>query len=185
MNWKVLIFIGLLGYGAFQHYQNRPVMHGVGEIAPNEPVQTKTHATDIRLNDFMLTPLADYAIEARVLSKEDYHAGVEAALSPTDLALGWGVMSDEGVLNKIDISQSNRFFYWHVDEFPVPQHEIEIHAANVHIIPANDAVKRAIDKVRAGQLVRLQGQLIEAKKRVVGIGVARSHAKILAVVPVS
>ena len=164
MNWKVLIFIGFLGFGAFQHYQNRPVIHGVGEIAPNEPVQTKTHAADIRLNNFTLTPLANYAIEARVLSKEDYHVGVEATLSPADLALGWGVMSDEGVLNKIDISQTNRFFYWHVDEFPIPQHEIEVHAANVHIIPANDAVKRALDKVRAGQLVRLKGQLIEAKR---------------------
>ncbi len=164
MNWKVIVFIGLLGYGAIHHYQNRPVVHGAGEIAPNEPVQTNTHTADFRLNDFTLIPLANYEIEARVLSKEDYSVGIEAELSPTDLVVGWGVMSDEVVLNKVDFSQGNRFFFWHVDEFPIPQHEIEIHAANMHIIPANDTVKRQLNKVRAGQIVNIKGQLIEAKR---------------------
>ena len=164
MNWKVIVFIGLLGYGAIHYYQNRPVIHGAGEIAPNDPVQTNIHTADFRLNDFTLTPLANYEIEARVLSKEDYSVGVEAELSPTDLAVGWGVMSVETVLNKIAISQGNRFFFWHVDEFPIPQHEIEIHAANMHIIPANDTVKRPLNKVRAGQIVNIKGQLIEAKR---------------------
>ena len=164
MNWKVIVFIGLLGCGAIHHYQNRPVIHGVGEIAPNDPVQTNIHSGDIRFNDFTLTPLANYEIEARVLSKEDYAVGIEAELSPTDLAVGWGVMSDEAVLNKIDISQGNRFFFWHVDQFPIPQHEIEIHAANMHIIPANDNVKRQLNKVRAGQVAHIKGLLIEAKR---------------------
>lgn len=165
MNKKLLlIFLCLLGYGAYQHYQHRPVVHGAGEIAPNDPIQTSTNAADIQFNGFTLTPLADYEIKARVLSTENYSTGVEADLSPTDLALGWGPMSDEAVLNKIDISQSNRFFYWHVDEFPVPQREIEIHAANTHIIPANDSVKRILSKIRPGQIVEIKGQLIEAKR---------------------
>ena len=66
------------------------MIHGAGEIAPNEPVQTNTYAVDIRLNDFTLSPLANYDIEARVLSNEDYHAGTEVEISPTDLAVGWG-----------------------------------------------------------------------------------------------
>ncbi|MDP1765962.1 MAG: hypothetical protein Q8K83_03565 [Methylotenera sp.] len=164
MNWKVLLFIGLISYGAFHHYQNRPVIHGGGETASSEPNQTSTRAADIQLNGFTLTPLAEYSIKARVLSKEDYSIGTEATLSPTDLALGWGPMSDEAILSKIDISQSNRFFYWHVDAFPIPQREIEIHAANTHIIPANDTVKRQLSKVRLGQIVHIKGQLVEAKR---------------------
>jgi hypothetical protein len=164
MNWKTLLLIGLLGYGVFQHYQNRPVIHGAGEIAPSEPIQTNTSAAEVQLNGFTLTPLANYKIEARVLSREDYSSGIEAELSPTDLAVGWGPMSDEAVLNKIDISQGHRFFHWHVDEFPIPQREIEIHAANMHIIPANDTVQRQLKKVRQGQLVTIKGQLIEAKR---------------------
>jgi len=164
MNWKVLLLIGLFGYGALNHYQHRPVFHGSGEISPNEPIQTNARTAEVQLNGFTLTPLANYVIEARVLSREDYSSGVEADLSPTDLALGWGPMSDEVVLNKIDISQGRRFFYWHVDEFPIPQREIEIHAANVHIIPANDSINRQLNKVRVGQIVKIKGQLIEATR---------------------
>jgi len=165
MNKKVLlIFICLIAFGAYKNYQHRPVFHGVGEITPNEPIQTSTNAVDIQLNGFTLTPLADYAVKARVLSTEDYFMGTEAELSPTDLALGWGPMSDETVLSKVKISQGNRFFYWHVDEFPIPQREIEIHAANTHIIPANDRVKRMLSKIRPGQIVDIKGQLIEAKR---------------------
>jgi hypothetical protein len=51
-----------------------------------------------------------------------------------------------------------------VDAFPIPQHEIEIHAANTHIIPANDSVKRQLRKIRQGQIVNIKGQLIEAKR---------------------
>jgi hypothetical protein len=165
MNKKfLLIFLCLFTFGAYQHYQHRPVVHGVGEITPNDPIQTSTNAADIQLNGFTLTPLAAYKIKARVLSTEDYSMGTEAELSPTDLALGWGAMSDEAVLSKIKISQGNRFFYWHVDEFPIPQREIEIHAANTHIIPANESIKRQLSKIRPGQIVSIEGQLIEAKR---------------------
>lgn len=164
MNWKVLLFVGLVGYGAFQHFSQRAVTHGVGEIARNTPTQVNANAGDIQLNGFTLTPLTSYTVEARVLSREDYTFGTEAELSPTDLALGWGPMSDEAVLSKVQISQGNRFYYWHVDEFPIPQREIESHSANTHIIPANDAISRQLSRVRKGQLVKLKGQLVEAKR---------------------
>ena len=86
--------------------------------------------------------MADYDIVARVLSREDYTFDVGASLFPTDLALGWGPISDETVLNKMDISQNNRFFLWLVDTLLIPQHEIEIHVAKMQIIPADDALKK-------------------------------------------
>ena len=57
---------------------------------------------------------------------------------PEDLALGWGRMSDSDVLAKIDITQSGRFYYWHVDDFPIPRREIETSSANMHMIPSDD-----------------------------------------------
>lgn len=164
MNLKVLLFICCLGYGVFYHYQHRPLVYGEGVIAPKDPIQTEGDRFDIKFNDFTLTPLASYEIEARVLSREDYSFGVTAQLSPTDLAVGWGPMSDEAVLNKIEITQSQRFFYWHVNAFPIPQQEIETHAANMHIIPASDSISLQLKKVRVGQIVRMKGQLIEARK---------------------
>lgn len=72
-----------------------------------------------------------------------------------------------------------------MDAFPIPQREIEVHAANMHIIPANDTVKRQLSKIRTGQLVHIKGQLIEAKRPMAGIGVARSAVKIPAMALVS
>ena len=164
MNWKLITCVALLSYGAYHHLSQRAVKHGAGEIAPNSPIQTDSHVAPIQVNDFTLIPLANYSIVARVLSREDYTFDAGASLSPTDLAVGWGPMSDEAVLNKMDISQGNRFFLWRVDTLPIPQHEVEIHAANMHIIPANDAVKNQLKQVRKGQVVSIKGQLVEAKK---------------------
>ena len=69
-------------------------------------------------------------------------------------------MSDERVLEHIEISQSGRFYRWQVDEFPIPRREIEMHSANVHLIPASDAVKRVIDKVRKGDIIEIKGSLV-------------------------
>ncbi len=163
MNWKGVLIAVLIGYGSFHHYHNRPVTHGAGEIAPSEPIQSNSSADSIQLNGFMLTALADYSIEARVLSREDYSVGMASKLSPTDLALGWGPMSDEAILNKVDISQRHRWFYWHADKLPISQHEIEIHAANTHIIPADNIIRRQLNNIRVGQLVKIKGLLVEAK----------------------
>ena len=60
-----------------------------------------------------------------------------------------------------------------MDTLQIPKHEIEIYAANIHIIPANDAVKNQLKHVRKGQVVSIKGQLVEEKKPMAGIGVAR------------
>jgi hypothetical protein len=161
--WKRWLLAGAIAWGGYHWWMMRPVSHGAGVIAQNVPQQ---HAIDSGVafdyNGYRLTPLADYSIEARVLSREEYRVGREADLSQTDFALGWGRMSDEAVLKNIDISQSNRFFFWRVQEFPIPQHELETSASNVHLIPADRAVARQLDAVRRGQVVQLQGYLVRA-----------------------
>lgn len=64
-----------------------------------------------------ITPLAEYSIEARVLGKKEY-SDQGAFLSPMDLALGWGEMSDEGVLQHLDIRQSGRWYYYSWEASP-------------------------------------------------------------------
>jgi hypothetical protein len=112
------------------------------------------------LNGYRITPLADFTVEARVLSRENYHMGREADLSQTDFALGWGRMSDESILKDIEISQSNRFFFWRVEKFPIPERELEISAANMHLIPSDKTIAREIGDVRPGQVVHLEGYLV-------------------------
>ena len=60
----------------------------------------------------MLTPLAAFVLDARVLHRENYHYDSAAALIPVDLAVGWGPMSDQAVLDHLKISQASRFYYY-------------------------------------------------------------------------
>lgn len=123
-----------------------------------EPARPERWSRD----DFTFVSLADFSLSALVLAREDYGFGVEAKLSPTDLALGWGRMSDGAVLDKLDISQSNRWYYyrWGSEGPPIPPEEIIESSANMHMIPANDRVAAALKKVRPGQIVELSGKLV-------------------------
>ncbi|MCX7556086.1 hypothetical protein OS187_04490 [Xanthomonadaceae bacterium JHOS43] len=137
-----------------------------GVLAPQLPVQEDLHdATAIEHGDFLLTPLARFTIEARVLGREDYRFDAEAALSPMDLALGWGRMSDSAVLDRLDIRQSMRFYsYRWRDQPPVPPREIVASSANMHLVPADGAIARQLKRVRRGDVVRIEGYLIQARR---------------------
>lgn len=163
MNWKVLAFI-LVIYGAYHSWHSQPIVHGDGVIASDTPQQHKVSNAPLQtINGYQITPLAEFSIKARVLSTENYNFGREADLSPVDFALGWGRMSDEAVLKQIAITQSNRFYFWHVDSFPIPREEIETHSANMHLVPADNSVKKILKSIRTGQVVTIEGYLIEAK----------------------
>ena len=162
MNWKFILFASLIGYGAYQHFSNRPVTHGNGLVADTQPVQNAINQSNFAVKGYTITPLESFEIQARVLSTEHYSFGREADLSPVDLALGWGKMSDEAILKDIKISQSNRFYYWHVDEFPMPRREIETQSANMHMIPADDAIESTLKSIRPGQVVKISGYLVQA-----------------------
>jgi hypothetical protein len=163
-NWKLLALIALISWGAYSHWQQRPVASGPGITAPALPEQrAPTTSEGLTLNGYQILPLADFSIEARVLSTKHYNLGREANLAPVDLALGWGRMSDETVLARIDISQSGRFYFWRTNDFPIPREEIETHSANMHMVPADKLIERQLEQVRPGQVVTISGQLIEAQ----------------------
>ena len=163
MNWKLIAFIAILSFGAYQHFSNRPAVRGDGVVASHQPAQTSSNQQTFTHKGYNITPLETFAIEARILAAKDYTFGREADLSPVDLALGWGSMSDEAILSKINITQSNRFYYWQVDAFPIPREQIETQSANMHMIPADSQIERTLKAVRPGQVVKLSGYLIEAK----------------------
>jgi hypothetical protein len=71
-------------------------------------------------------------------------------------------MSDEGVIDQLDISQSGRCFYWRAQQLPLAVKEIGLHCANMHIIPANGLVRSRLRWVREGHVVRLKGYLVMA-----------------------
>ena len=140
----------------------------VPQASPAQPLQTDVPGQmgPFRYGDFVIEPLAGFSIEARVLGREDYRYDQAASLSPTDLALGWDRMADPAVYRKLDISQSGRWYHyrWGPEGPPLPLNDIIRSSANMHLIPANDAVAAALARVRPDQTVRLQGWLVQARR---------------------
>lgn len=161
MKIKLLIF-ALLVWLIYSY--EGTVTYGPGVMAPNAPVQMMiVDAKPFAFKGYTLTPLATFRAEARVLSKETYRWDREAELSPVDWVLGWGKMSDESVLKVIDVHQSGRWYHWRSEAPPIPIREIETHSANMHMIPSNPEVAKAIKRVRQGDIVRIDGMLIQAQ----------------------
>jgi hypothetical protein len=125
------------------------------------PAQGPTDKAAFAFKGFQIQPMARFAIDARVLSREDYYLGKEAELAPLDLALGWKRMADPAVLRQLDISQGRRwYFYRWQGEPPIPLQEIVESSANMHLIAANASVEKTLRKARTGSLVRLTGHLV-------------------------
>ena len=165
-NWRTWALCALLLLAGWLWWHGRPIARADGMLAPNDPVQSDFDAPQpaIPLKDATLHPLAKFSLTARVLSRDDYRFDAESDLSPTDLAFGWGRMSDSAVLRGIDISQSGRFYYWQTKSFPIPRREIETHSANMHMIPADAAIAYQLKRVHVGDVVSLEGVLVEADK---------------------
>jgi hypothetical protein len=71
-------------------------------------------------------------------------------------------MSDSRILRTIDISQSNRFYYWRAQQgSPLPKDAIITHSANTHVIPQNKMIARQLSRLRPGQVVTLSGELVD------------------------
>lgn len=144
---------------------NWPVSRDDGVLVPDLPVQTKvSDPQPFAYRDFIITPLAEYEITARVLSKRDYYFDSSAALSPVDLALGWQNMSDSAILRQLKIRQEGRFYSFRGKERgvppPLPAKTLLLQSANSHIIPADKTVARALKRVKKGHIVTLRGYLV-------------------------
>lgn len=157
-----LICAALVAFGVYRWYSTRDIERGPGVLAAEEPEQSPIQGgSAVERDGFRLVPRAEFSATVRVLRRENYSVGPLARLVPTDFAVGWGPMSDSSVLADIEISQGNRFYYWRTETWPIPRHDIEIHSANWHVIPADASVSAALDKLRAGSLVTLRGRLVD------------------------
>jgi hypothetical protein len=167
MTLRTALIIALAAAALWQgcnRWQTRPVHPPDGPIAPDDPRQTDvTAATVTTLGRWRLTPRARYDITARILSREDYHFDLLSDLIPEDLALGWGLMSDNRVLRFFEITQGARFYSWvSKQDLPIPRQAVIEHSANTHVIPADAAVRHQLKRLRVGQVVHLTGFLVNA-----------------------
>ena len=166
----------LIGLGCFSYWSwHRPINYPPGALITDEPSQLSLPADTpaLTVGGFHLRPLAVFSIDARVLRRKVYRHDKQAALVPVDLALGWGSMSDQQVLDRLRITQSMRFYWFkYPGQPPIPKEEIVSHSTNIHIIPGTPEIAARCKSLRAGSLIRLSGDLVEATGP--GVGAWRS-----------
>ena len=165
INEKKILFVVLvlLAGMAYRDWSLREIEYPPGVMVTELPKQIDVRGLrSITLNEYELTPRAEFEIRARVLSRKNYNWGTEADLSPVDLALGWGLMSDQAVIDRIEISQSSRWYYTRY-QLPAPISDAEIiqNSGNMHIIPAQSRIEKKLKQVRVGDIVRLRGRLVD------------------------
>lgn len=159
----IAVVIGLVVAGWFWNPW-RTITHPPGVLVSEQPVQGPAPAVTLRdVEGWKLKPVAEYRLRGRVLGTKRYRSGFGSDLVPVDVAVGWGRMSDQAVLDQLKLSMSNRFFFYQWDEQPaIPEGEIMRSASNNHVIAANKDVRKAISSLVPGHIVTMSGFLVNA-----------------------
>lgn len=160
--WIALAVLAILSW---REWSRRAIEHPPGVLVAEQPVQVAMGTVPPVLHDeFQLQPRAVFKLRARVLSSRRYHWGREADLSPLDLALGWGPMSDQAVLDALEITQGNRWYFTRYDEpAPLAHAEIGRNSGNMHMVPAEAWIEDELSALRRGDVVQFDGYLVDAR----------------------
>lgn len=152
----------VLCFLVYREYTSAAIEHAPGVLVAEQPIQKSVADSVFRFDGYIITRRAVFEIRARVLSTERYYLRREGDLSPLDLALGWGPMSDQTVLDQMKISQSGRWYRTRYDyPAPIPEQLLVSHSSNMHMIPANSSIEKRLKKLRVGEVVELQGYLVD------------------------
>ena len=170
MRYLGVALVALALWGTYDYFTTRPIQRRPGMLVTAEPRQTDlVDAAPIGRGSFKLTPRAAFVAEVRVLSRSRYRVGALADVSPLDIAVGWGPMSDSAVLEDIEVTQANRFYFWHYEEEPpIARRVIETHSANWHLVPASESTWQRLQRIRVGDVVTLEGELVDVERPDIG-----------------
>jgi hypothetical protein len=160
-----IIPLALLALGVWWFVSSRPVHHPPGVLVPKDPVQKSIAPRPlVKVEQWQLTAMAEYHLRGVVLGRKRYYDNPQSEIVPVDVAVGWGRMSDQSVVDRLGISMGNRFYFYEwKNEPPIPQDEIKVSSANNHVIAANADVKKVISNLRVGQIVTMHGYLVNAE----------------------
>jgi hypothetical protein len=166
MRLVTALLLAVAGWGAYGAFSSREIKHPPGQVAPDAPIQRNLeNSKSFVVNDFTLTPRASFSGRVRVLRTERYRFYDQlASISPIDVAIGWGPMSDSVLIDQLSLAQSGRFLYWRSS---TPLHiswsDINRSASHMHVIPSSNVVLQKLKRLRAGELVDIEGELVDVK----------------------
>ena len=170
-----MIALSLWGGWHWYHY-DRAVAHPPGivvEVGPRIEVgETREPWDDDK--GFHYASLGRFSGRAMVLSRRNYDIGEFASLSPTDLALGWGELSDPRIVDQLAFAQlksfSGRFVVPEIrggsELAKRPREELETlftALTHVHSIPGDPTIRKTLAGIRPGQVIRFEATLVLAE----------------------
>ncbi|HEV7508128.1 MAG TPA: hypothetical protein VGS07_24815 [Thermoanaerobaculia bacterium] len=164
--WLTLLTVVVIGYYAF----SRPHITAPGDPIDwsADPIQASTNTPpfeiETRKGKVTLDPRASFDASAVVTGDEHYRFDDGAFLVPVDLVMTWGKLPEEPFKSKVSYGQMTRYYFWHTKSAELDLHYITSHSANMHMIPADDNVRRALLTVGTGDRVRVHGLLVNAKR---------------------
>jgi hypothetical protein len=164
--WLTLLTVVVLGYYAL----SRPHAMGAGDPIDwsGEPVQASTDRPPFEIETgkgkLSLDPLASFDVSAVVAGDEHYRVDDGAFLVPVDLVMTWGKLPEEPYKSKVSYGQITRYYFWRTNASDLDLHYIKAHSANMHMIPADTNVRRALLAVGTGDRVRVHGLLVNVNR---------------------
>jgi hypothetical protein len=126
-----------------------------------EPIEYAIKGFAIRLEPRATYHITGYAVDTSTELLDEWDFVV-----PMDVALVWGPVADPKVLRRLSFHLSERYVSWRWEgTAPLPRPVLESHIANNHLIPASEDVAREMKRIRPGELVTLEGKLVDMEIR--------------------
>jgi len=166
--WLLAFLILIFSFLVYRLWISRDIKYSPGILIHSEPQQVMIKNPKAWLiGARVFVPLAKFSLEGRVLSSERYYFDPVSDISPIDLALGWGPMSNQSILDQLEIGQGSRRFVLLTKGplSPLPMGMLLAHSSNMHMLPANNEIKEKIYSVHTGDLITLKGYLVGIQER--------------------
>lgn len=133
-----------------------------GIAFPAEPNQKAISPVQWTAKENQITALAEYELEGLLLFNIAYRKAFdEFQLSPLDLVVSWGPLSDSSVLQKVKFGHGHRVVYL---EAQSPSFNPGLFLSHIHAIPASEKIEHALAALNEDQGVYLKGKLVRVER---------------------
>ena len=155
----IIILVLLVGREIIKKEPARPVL-------VKEPVQVMLDESQkvsyhTKSGMIELELIAVYTVSGVIKSKKNYSMDPASVVSPMDLVIAWGTLNRKGIDEGIAYTQFNRWYsYKYKSGSAASLISIGRMSANIHIIPADKNIQKALGKIRIGDYIELSGYLV-------------------------
>jgi hypothetical protein len=135
------------------------------DLQPLQVSITGVAARPFQFGEYSLTPVAEFQVDGRVLGRLPYRTGRASDLMSVDVAIAWGALANKRRADQLNISQSNRFYFWSFESgATLSKRLVAENSANMHMIPASDEIEEQLNKLGRNDVVTIKGRLVDVEE---------------------